>query len=172
MGAAGGAAQVGLGGLSILESRNVAKAQKRESEFAARQLEFNAELIGMQKKDIAKESGKSQDRRHKQTSQNIGAQKAALAAQGISLDSEVVGLLEDQERQFGLEDVQTIKNNAWRETMGIEIEQDDLRNQARSTRLSGKETARQTLVSGGLQGLSQGAGGFSDMWDAGAFNSR
>ena len=167
-GTAGGAAQVGLGGLQILESRNVAKAQKRAAEFEARQLEYNAELIGIQKEEIVKQSGKAQHKRHTQTKQMVGEQKAALAAQGISLDSEVVGLLEDQERQFGLEDVQTIKNNAWRETMGLEIEQSDLRTQAKSTRLSGKESARQSLVTGGLGGLSSMAGGFRDM-DFGGF---
>ena len=34
--------------------------------------------------------------------------------------------MERDERQFGVEDVDAIKNNAWRESMGLEIQQSDL----------------------------------------------
>lgn len=161
MGAAAGAAQVGLGGLQMLEAKNQADAIKRQSEFEAKQQEFNANLIGIQQEELERQSKKDINRRNSETKQMIGSQKVSLAAQGIDVDSDVARVLEKEERRIGREDAQVIKNNAWRESMGLEIAKHDLRTQAGFTRLGGKEQARSTLVSGGLGAASSMLSGAS-----------
>ena len=169
MGAAAGAAQVGIGGLQILEAKNQADALKRQASFNARQMEFNAELVGMQKSEVEKLAKKDIAERESQVKQMVGEQKAAYAGQGVDLDSEVVGLVEDQERQVGLDDVQSIKNNAWRAAMGLEIEMQDRMNGAQLTRIEGAEAARSTFVSGALGGVSSMIGGASNISKSGGF---
>lgn len=163
-GGAGGAAQAGIGGLQILAAKQTADAIKRQSEFMARQEEFNAQLIQVQKQDIDKIATRDVDRRYQELRQVIGSQKATMAAQGIEVEGEIGAALEADERLFVQQDVQTIKNNAWREAMGLEIKSRELSAQATMTRLGGQEKARQTMVTGGLQGLSNIVSGGSSMY--------
>lgn len=161
MGAAAGAAQVGVGGLQMVEAGNQAKSLKRQASFNARQQEFNAALTGMQISEVEKQSKKDIQARESDVNKMIGEQKVSFAGQGVDLDSEVVGLLEDEERSIGAEDVQNIKNNAWREAMGLEISQRDQMAGAQVTRMEGRENARQAAVAGMLGGASSIIGGLS-----------
>lgn len=156
MGAGGAIAQGGIAGLQLLEAKNQADSIKRQSQFEANQLEFNSQLLEFTKRDIAKQAETDKELREKQLNQMLGAQKVSFAGQGVDLDSEVVQLFERDERNLALEEVQAIKNNAWKQSMGIEIQQSDLRNQAVFTRLAGKDKARQAISSGILSAASTG----------------
>lgn len=162
-GGAGGAAQVGLGAFQILEAKNMADAQKRQAEYEARQLEFNSQIVQLQRRDILAQADEDVNARQTQVKQMIGAQKVSLAAQGIDVGSEVARDAEKEERRVGLEDVRAIKNNAWREAMGLEMKSYEMKSQASWTRAAGKSAARSTLVTGGLNAASSivsGAGKF------------
>ena len=82
--AAAGFAQLGMGALQMVEAKNTADAMKRASEFDARQQEFNAKLVGIQKEEVLRQSGKDVDIRNTQVKQMVGSQKAAFAASGIA----------------------------------------------------------------------------------------
>ena len=162
-GGASGGAQVGLGAFQMLEAKNQASAMKRQAEFEARQLEFNSQLVQIQKREILDQAETDVQRRQSEVKKMLGSQKVSLAAQGVDVSSDVAQDIEREERRVGVEDVQTIKNNAWREAMGLEIKSQDLKTQAKFTRLAGKEGARSTLVTGGLNAASSivsGAGRF------------
>lgn len=96
-----------------------------------------------------------------------GAQKTALAAQGIEttsgsaadvqVDTEYMGQqdINDVTRNTNL-DVITIKNNAWREAWGFKTQAEIYRGQGRIARQAGDVSARQTLLSGGTKALGYG----------------
>jgi hypothetical protein len=153
-GSVAGGAQVGLGAFQMIEARNQADAIKRQAEFQARQAEFNAQLVGLRAEDLKAQSFEDITERQNQARQIIGAQKTALAAQGIEVDSELGLELQKQEELYAQQDVNTIKNNVWRQALGMEVEKNTLRSQAGFTRLAGESSARSTLVSGGLQGAA------------------
>jgi len=157
--AAAGGAQAGIGALQMIEAKNQADMQRSRAEFAARQAEFNAALIETQQEQLKSQMLKDIDARQRQVKQMLGSQKAAMAGQGIDVEGELGQLFKEQEQQFALEDVQAIRNNAWRESMGLEVQKSDLRTQAAFTRLGGKEARRQTLVTGGMQAASSIIGG-------------
>lgn len=162
-GSGAGAAQVGVGAFQVLEAKNQADALKRRSEFEANQLEYNSKLLQIQKREILENAQNDTQRRQTQVKQMIGTQKVSLAAQGVDVGSDVAQDVEREERRVGVEDVQAIKNNAWRDAMGLEIKSQDLKTQAKFTRLSGREGARATMVTGGLNAASSiisGAGKF------------
>lgn len=159
-----GGVQVALAGLSYLESKSNADALRRQAQFEANQMEFNAELLGAYSADIEAQGRRDIVLREQQVRQMLGDQKAAFAAQGIDLSSEVVQNLSADELQTGIEDVQAIKNNTWKEVFGIEVQQADLRTKAMGARITGQSQARATLATGGLSALSQGVTGFSNIY--------
>ena len=153
MGAAGGAIQAGLGAAQIINAKNSADAAKAQAEFMAQQDEFNAQLLEYRKNEIGEIAQENIDVRQQQVRQMLGSQKVALAAQGIEVEGDIGEQLAEQERKLLQQDVEAIKNNAWREVFGLEQKQLDLRSSAAFTRVEGSERARQTMVTGGLAGL-------------------
>lgn len=161
MGGAAAGAQAGMAGLQLVEAKNQADSIKASSNFQARQTEFNAQLLELQKDDVKNQLDKDVFRRQQQTKKMIGSQKAAMAAQGIDVEGDIGVTLQEDEQQFSMDDVQSLKNNAWREAMGLEIQESDLRTQAAFARLGGKSQARSTLATGGLQAASMGLGAYN-----------
>lgn len=147
-------AQVGMGLMQLSEAKNSADAIRRQAEFDARQSEYNASLVKYQKSEILSQAQRDTQYREQQVNKMIGTQKVSLAAQGIEVGSELGQALEQEERRIGAEDVQAIKNNAWREVMGLEIKRTDLMAQAGATRIGGMEKARTTLATGGISAVS------------------
>ena len=145
--------QAGMAGVQMWEAKNQADAMKRQSEFEARQMEFNAQLTDMRREELGEQRGKDIVARESQINQMIGSQKTAMAASGVSLDSELAQQIKEESLRTGTEDVQMIKNNAWKQAWGLEMEAQDMRSQAGFTRLGGKNKARQTLTTGGVQAI-------------------
>lgn len=158
-GPAVGGASLGVSALQMVEAKNLADAQRRSAEFEAQQLEFNSQLVSMQKDGIGAQLEKDLESRQTQTKQMIGAQKVALAGQGIDIEGDLGEELQETEHFISNQDVQALKNNAWRQAMGLEIESADLRAQAGFTRLGGRDKARNTLVTGGLNATKTAIGG-------------
>ena len=163
MGAAAGAAQVGMGGLQMAQANTDAKAMKQQADFDAMQMRFNSSLVKYQQEDLQDQTTRDIIEREKQVKQMIGSQRATMAAQGIEVEGEIGAAVEEETRMIGMEDVQAIKNNAWRESMGLQIKERDLLTQARSTELSGQSKANSTRASGMLSGMSTGLSGISRM---------
>ena len=161
MGAAAGFAQMGLGGLQMLNGIKQGKTIRQQAEFDAKQSEFNASLVKYQQEDIQEESENAIFRREQQVNQMLGSQKVSLASQGIDVEGDLGTMFEEEEREIGLEDVQAIKNNAWRESMGLEIKKHDILTQAKATRLQGESKANAAAVEGLLGGASSMIDGFS-----------
>jgi hypothetical protein len=156
-------AGVAMGGLQVLEANNQAKSIKRQAAFQAQQAKFNQQLIDLQKKDLADIASGQIAKRQSQTKQIVGAQKVAIASQGIELDSDVALELETQEYKLSLDDEMNIKNNAWRESLGLSIEQGNIKNQSMFDQSYAKSQARSTIATGYLQGASTAMGAFGRM---------
>lgn len=156
-------AGLGIAGMQVMEANNQAKAIKRQAAFQAQQAKFNQQLIDMQKRDLADIASGQVAKRQSQTKQIIGAQKVAIASQGIELDSEVAMDLENEEYKLSLEDEMNIKNNAWRESLGLSIEQGNIKNQSMFDQSYAKSQARSTIATGYLQGASTAMGAFGRM---------
>ncbi|RLA69513.1 MAG: hypothetical protein DRG30_10120 [Epsilonproteobacteria bacterium] len=158
MGAAAGAAQVGVAGLQFLEASNRAGAISRQAKFRAGQERFNAALIDIQKGEVEELAVQGAIDREAEARQMLGEQTVSLAAQGIETTGELGGILSRETIRNTRNDVNNIKNNAWREAMGLEIESTGMKIQSEFTLLKGKEMRRQTLAQGGLQAASSVVG--------------
>ena len=87
MGVAGAITGVAMGGMQLLQAKQQADALKRQSAFEAQNLEFTKDLVAIQRDEIPEKMQEDVTRRNEMTSQIIGAQKVALAAQGVEVDS-------------------------------------------------------------------------------------
>ena len=152
----------GLAIASIVNAQNEASAIKSQGRFNANQLEFNARLAELDKKDELKRGKDEAKFIKKRGAQMIGSQRAALAAQGIEIDSGTAALIQqDTADQVELESL-TAGNNAWRRAWGLEVEATSARTQADFSRTSSNNRARNTLISGGLNAIQIGASGFKN----------
>lgn len=172
MGVAAGAVGVGMGAMQMVQAGNDAKMQKKQAEFDAMQMRFNAGLIKYQQEDLQDQKTRDIVAREQQVKAMLGSQKANLAAQGIDVEGEIGEDIAYETREIGMDDVQAIKNNAWRESMGLEIKRVDMLNGARSTILEGRSRANATQASGMISGIGSIAQGVGQMKKAGGFGPK
>jgi len=144
-----------------------------QAEFDATQNEINARFAEVRATEIIEQGDEDAREYQKKVKQTVGSQRAALAAQGIEVETGTALELQLETAEQGALDVETIKNNAWRQSFGYEQEAVSQRFQAAMTRTAGRfqktqsqAAARQTLVAGGLQaagsftsGMSRAGGG-------------
>ncbi len=91
-----------------------------------------------------------------------GGQRAAIAAQGIDVESGTAALLQAETLNIGALDAITTRNNAMRQAVGLRMEAEQLRAQERLVRGAGRGQARATLLTGGLRFISQTGGAIGE----------
>lgn len=145
------AATAALVGLSALTAYNESQMQEAQGEYASAISKINARRADIQAADALKRGEKEAQNYQQKVSQTAGSQRAQLAAQGVSISSGSAADLIDQTYQLGAEDVQTIRNNAFREAMGYRQTSADYTSQGRMDLSASKEKSNLTLIGGGLR---------------------
>lgn len=155
MGYAGIALQIAGGVSSYMAADSAGKAAEGVADF-------NAKVADLQAADAIKQAESDASDRSRETGQLQGAQRAALAAQGID-PNEVGGTAEDLITSAQLlndRDMATIKANGIRKAWGYKID-------AKNSRMSG-EIARSEAQQKALAGaINSGATIYRDGYDAG-----
>lgn len=155
MGYAGIALQIAGGVSNYMAADSAGKAADGVAKF-------NAKVADLQAADAIKRAETDSADRSKETAQLQGAQKAALAAQGID-PNEVGGTAEDilsSTQQLNDRDVATIKSNALRTAWGYKID-------AKNSRMAGdiaRSQGQQRAIGGAI---NTGAAIYRDGYDAG-----
>lgn len=143
------------GGVALLSAHQQSEALKAQAEFERDQAGMNAELAELQGEDAIKRGSLEANRALKTGRQVQGAQRAALAAQGIDVNSGSAAELLDETDAMAREDYETIKNNAWREAWGFKVQATNARGSGAMAYKAGQNKARNTMIIGGLNALSQ-----------------
>lgn len=146
-------------GTSLYSASQQAEAGKKESEFNAAQMDMNARLAARQGEDAIGRGDKEAATYRDKVNQTVGSQRAALAAQGIDVNSGSAAEVQLDTKAMGEKDAMTIKNNAWREAWGYKVEAQNNRGSASMTRQAGENRYNNTLLTGGLQALNSGISG-------------
>lgn len=157
MGATGILTALGAAG-TMANSYQQSQAIKAQARYQSSMLESNRRLADIQAEDAIKRGKDEALKVKRQTKQIVGAQRAAMAAQGLDLGADDALAIQEETRQLGAEDAQTVKNNAWREAWGYRVQAENYSNQATMTSLAAKNEARNTLLTGGLSAARQIAG--------------
>jgi hypothetical protein len=139
-----------------------AEAAKAQGAYQKRQAELNAGMGEFQAEEAIRRGDEDAKAMGKKTKQVIGSQRAALAAQGIEVDSGTAAEIQADTAAIGAVDAQTIKNNAWREAWGFRAQATVTRGQGNMALMAANNQAKSTLITGGLQALSAGTQGFAN----------
>lgn len=126
-------------------------AQRAEGRFAKQAFKDEAAMTELQAKDVSANAEREAALRGLRTRDIIAAQRAAAAGNGVDVGSASVSALGADEAMYGAMDVETLKNNAWRQVFGLESEATNLRRSGKNAKNNANANARMTAVSGGLQ---------------------
>jgi hypothetical protein len=133
-------------GTSILQAR----ALQQQSIFEREALKQNARMAELQAQDALRRGEQEATKSLQQTRQLMGAQRAALAAQGIEIDSgSSLDILMDT-GAIGASEAVTIRNNAFKEAFGFTAEAGVFRTEAGMARRAGRAKVASTLLTGGI----------------------
>jgi hypothetical protein len=139
-----------------------AGSQLAAGEHNAKALKYNAKIARMQADDALFRGEEDVMRAQRKGAQVRGAQRVALAAQGVDVNQDTAALVQKDTARAVAEDVATIRNNARREAWGYRVQATNLKSQARMSRYEGRSGAAGTLLGGG--GQSYFAGKSAGAW--------
>lgn len=159
---------------SLAGAYGQSEAMKAQGAFAKQTADANARLAQIKAQD-AKSRGEAAAIQHLgKVDQMVSSQRAAQAANGVDINSGSAASVRSSSRMLGELDAQTIRNNAWREAWGYQVESNNQRSQGEFAQLSANAQASNTLLTGGLRAAGYAAEGISkvptkdDTTDSGA----
>jgi len=143
--------QIATGVFGAIGSIWQAEALKQQGEWQKEMFEFNAQMARLEAQST-REVGKREAGKFAQKgAKALGAQRASLAAQGIVVDDATALDIQEETRGFIQDDVNMIRNNAYRVANGLEMQAIDYDQQGSFAEITGRSKASQELVGGLLQ---------------------
>lgn len=136
---------------NVFSSLSQSSAQKAEGSYQKSIYDTNSKIAEIQAADALKRGETEATNLKTQTKKLIGAQRARLAAQGQDLESGDALDIQEETAGLGSIDALQIKNNAWREAWGYQVQAEDYRSRGVYAEMTGKNKSRSTLLTGGLQ---------------------
>lgn len=125
-------------------------AIRNEGKFKSAMAKINERRAELQAQDAIERGDKEASAFGGKVRQMVGTQRAGYASQGVVVDGGTAADVQAETRQMGAEDVQTIRNNAFREAMGFKSQAQDYAMQARMSKYSAMAQSGQTLLAGGM----------------------
>lgn len=157
------ATSAGVGGFANLASAYAeSQAAGAQGEFQRQQYELNAAASEAQAKDAIRRGEISADQVRKEGEKAKGAQRAALAAQGIDVNSGSAGEVQLDTERLIAQDVATVRNNAFREAMGYKTKAIGERTSGTFASQSARNRSASTLLTGGMNAVSSGLKAYRD----------
>jgi hypothetical protein len=151
---------IGGGVTGAITSVAKAEAIRAQTDFERRALQEQAKFSRRAGRQAIKRGRAAESQQRQRTKKLLGAQRTALAAQGIDIDAGSAAELQTETLALGGEDALTIRRNARLQALGFELRAEDLLLQRQVAGISGRARRRSTLLTGGLRfarGLTQAA---------------
>lgn len=143
-------------GTTLATSYSSAKATTAAANYQAQIAEQNSRLADIQAADAIRRGESEVEKIRQRKKAVISSQRVAGAAQGQDIEGEESdnAKIQADTAMFGELDVRDTRINSWRESWGYQVNAQQLRSSAQFTRLTGKNVARNTLLTGGLTAVS------------------
>lgn len=146
-------ATAAIAGVQLFGAYAQSETMKAEGAYQQRMSRINARRSEMMADEILKKGEEEAKDYGKKVKELTGSQKASMAAQGIDLGfGTALEVVETTEIQ-GAENVQRIKNNAFREAMGYKTKAADERMAGDLGKKLSDTKANLTFLAGGLQAV-------------------
>lgn len=147
----GASAGIMMGASAMGNAYSQSQAMKSQGEYQAQIANTNAKLADIKSQDAIDRGNRSANLNDTQTKKLIGSQRAALAAQGIDVNSGSAVDVQSDSASLGALDSLTIRNNAWRESWGYKVESVNDTYSGKFSGMAADNSARNTLLTGGMQ---------------------
>lgn len=145
---------------------NAASAQRAQGKWAQESYDFEARMAELQATDAERRGLLAAQKARSEGRQVQGAQRAALAAQGVDVASgSALDVQTDTAYQAEL-DAQTIQSNAWREAYGLRTQANEGRFAGAMAAIEGESKAGASMLTGGLR-FASGAMDAADAFRSG-----
>lgn len=141
-----------------------ARAISEQGKYAREIFQANADFSRLQAQDAIRRGEVDAQKYKKKVKQLLGTQRANLAAQGIDVSGVDSSAYEIQKQtlEYGLQDVQMIRNNAFREAWGLKFQASQYMAQGQNAQLEARAKATNTLLSGGMKSFEYGVAAYKD----------
>jgi hypothetical protein len=149
-------------GLQINQADQQAKSVEAQGRYQKSLSGVNAGYAELQAKDAIERGEKDAQAIKRRGKQIIGSQRAALAAQGVEVDSGTALELQEETSELSQVDALTVRNNAWREAWGYRAEAQAATSAGQLASITAKANARNTLVTGGINAANTAGAGFAN----------
>jgi hypothetical protein len=131
-----------------------ARAANAQADYSEAMAKINQRFAQSQSEDVLERGREDANRAMRQSRSAMGSQKAGFAAQGIEVNSGTAGEIISQTAEIGARDAARIERNAQLEAWGIRTNSAQAVQQARMQAEGLRNEARSTLVTGGLRAVS------------------
>lgn len=153
--------------VQFLQMQDAAEWQRIQADWDRQNAEQNRQFADILAIDALRRGSLEAGKFKQKVRQLRGSQRAALAAQGIDVDSGDAADIQVETERMGTIDAETIKSNAWREAWGYKVQAVNYGAQGAGASLSGRlaemagnNAKANTLLTGGLQAVEAGARGY------------
>lgn len=109
-------------GMSAYSASEQASAQKQQADYEAEVQANNAKIAAQQRSAALQQGEEEAQRSMMEQSQTLARQRAALAANGLDLNSGTAIDLQATTKFLGQQDVNAIENNATRRAWGYQVD--------------------------------------------------
>lgn len=143
--------ELAFGGSEILRTYGVAQAERADAEFQRRAMERHAALLERARVDRLRAGEREAGLQERRAAGVVGAQRAALAASGVDVNTGSAALIQQVTSMQGREEANTVRINAFREALGYKLEAEEERGRAGILRAGARSRQRLSLATGGFQ---------------------
>ena len=138
----------GLGTLGSSYSQS--QALRAQGSFEKSQYDLNARMADLQAQDAIARADREAGLQSYRTKRMLGAQRAALAANGVDVGAGSALMAQEETAAMGAIDAETIRRNGIMESLGYQMQSASDRTHGKMSRLAATNAARSTILSGGL----------------------
>lgn len=125
--------------------------QEASGKWSREQADFNARMMNLQAVDAERRGEITARQVESKGRQTIGAQRAALAAQGVDVGTGSAADVQAETAFITSTDASTVRANSWREAWGLRTQASDTEFQGKMKEQEGKNQAGATFLTGGLR---------------------
>lgn len=133
-----------------------ASAQRAAASAEAQAADQNARVAQQQAEQARQIGNIEEERQLRRVRAALGAQRAALAANGLDINTGSALDLQAETAGFGAADALNLRANALRQAWGFEVDATNSKNRARAARAQGRNSAMGTLITTGAQLATMG----------------
>ena len=136
-------------------------ATTSQTQFQVNQDNTNAALANIQAQQSTVEGNQKSSVAGLETGAEVGKAVAGYASQGVVVGAGSAGAVVNSLQQKGAQTQQQIQSSAWRQSFGFSVESSQYASKAQFDQIEGDENANQTLLTGGMQSLTDITKAFS-----------